>query len=229
MVLIKEKIPKKTSKKPNTTIVKESSFMKSNRLYDEKEKKLAQDVQDAELAKQVEKKRMRKIVVPYLDELQERLVKDNLLYFWIFPDKPGFTKIKGYSWTQMENLLKSNVEKYKNRLIANVNIRFYHNDKPKSMFLREDIHLTTDINVYPIDKNGVMCGHERGWGIGVAWRPEDFKISKFSFKLMELLYVTAVNKTYTNATMYGYPFSSVIDALHEYKVKTGNLLQPLYK
>jgi hypothetical protein len=228
MVLIKDTTARKLSKIGSKLLKKkELTLTEISIEYDKKKHQEKEDIKNKKLADIAEEKRMREILVPYLDKLQDILEEKGLLSFWIFPDKPGFEKLKNLSFSQMEKITKTNIDKYKNRYISNIRICFFHNEKPSDMFRKENIYMTTDIAVHKIDHKGIIGGSTQGWGAGIAWHGEDFKTTKFSLKLMQILYRSIANKLYNNATVFGYKLTDVIETLEKKGVDFQNTLSPL--
>jgi hypothetical protein len=59
--------------------------------------------------------------------------------------------------------------------------------------------LIVDLIVYHIDDTGGMIGNnEEAWGCTYSWRDDDFKLTKFSFKLLEKIMHLVVEKKFQN-------------------------------
>jgi len=206
---------------------KESRYAMISRLSDEKDAKQAADKIKKEKEVVAEEKRMHKLIVPYLDKLQDQLVEKNLLYFWVYPDQSGFVKHKNLNDDSLQELFLKNIDKYKNRLIASVSIGFYHHDKPTSIMRQEKIYMTTGIEVIHIDKHGIMHGEKKPWACNMAWHADTFKTTKFSFKLIELIYRQTVAKIAVYPSIFGYPLVDIIHELQKKGLDFGDVLKPL--
>ena len=229
MAIIKVKKTKKAiklSKKPPTK--KESTFARISREMDEAKAKEIKDAKDKELARIAEEKRLEKLVIPYLDNLQKQIVEKDLLSFWAFPDEPGFKKIKDiHTMKKMQAFINKDIDKYKNRNVALIRIGFYHNDKPTGMRRKAGFYLCVSMSVLPIDKNGILNGADDAWGADISWKLEDFKTTKFSFKLLEKILRPVGQRAMIFTSILGFPITYVINELKKIKVNFDNILTPL--
>jgi hypothetical protein len=200
----------------------EISIESNKKKHQEKE-----DAKNKKLADIAEEKRMREILVPYLDKLQDNLEEKDLLSFWIFSNESGFVKHKNLQHNMLKNLIKSNPNKYKNSLVSNVRICFYHNKPLSSVFRELKIYMVTEIEVYSVDKDGNFNGDKSPWGATIAWHAKDFKITKFSLKLMQVIHKQIVKKIYLGISLVGYPLTNVIKTLEKKGVDFQNTLSPL--
>jgi hypothetical protein len=209
--------------------MEESSYAQIKRERIEKENQEKEDAKNKKLADIAEKKRMHKLLVPYLDKLQDNLEEKDILSFWIFPEEAGFTKHKNLNYDEMQKFIFANVNKYKNKLLSNISIGFYHNDKPNSTRrkLNINIYMITDIMVYPISKDGIIGGDKNTWGATIAWETNDFKTTKFSLKLLQIIFRQIVAKVFITLSIFGYPLTNVIKTLEKKGVDFQNTLVPL--
>lgn len=163
----------------------------------------------------LEENRMEKIIVPYLDKLQQQLVEKNLLYFWIFPDESGNIKHKNINGViEMQKLINTDIDKYKNTNIISVSISFYHNDDSTDVYRKLGIYLRVSIVVFPINNKGIISTDYDTWGADIIWKSIDFKLSKFSFKLIESI-TKAVTERNSFPGIIGTPFINVINNLQK--------------
>ena len=227
MAIIKIKKSKKPlpklSKKVSDT---ETPLAKIIRLRKEKEAKEIKDAKDKALAKIAEEKRLEKLVIPYLDKLQDQIVEKDLLSFWTFLDEPGFKKIKYMSVDNMKKFISKDSERYKNGRVALISMSFHHHDKPNTTIRAAGYYFAVSISVFAIDKNGVL-DDSKAWGADLAWGLEDFKTTKFSFKLIETILKPVGKRKATFASLLGFPITKVINDLKEIKVKFDKVLTPL--
>lgn len=217
---------KVASKKNLPKLPIESSYIKRIREGREERAKQAADKIQKEKDEKIEEKRMHKLLIPYLDKLQGQLVEKNLLYFWVYPDQPGFIKHNNLTVSKLQKLFFQDVEKYKNRLIASISIGFYHHDEHKDKRFKK-IYMTTSIEVIHIDKYGKMHGEKEPWGCNMAWYADDFKTTTFSFKLMEIIYRQTAARVIRRTSIFGFPATDIIHELQEKGQDFGNVLKPL--
>lgn len=196
----------------------------------EKEAKAVQDAKDKEAARITEEKRLEKLVVPHLNKLEKQIVEKGFKSFWTFPDEPGFKKFKDKSLKEMQAIVNKDVAKYKNRNIAKVTISFYHQDKPSNVMRRNaGFWFAIDITIFPIDKNGVLNGADNAWGADVGWRLEDFKITKFSLKLLQAILKPVGRHLREFTSFLGVPAERVLKELKRAGVNFDDVLAPLPK
>lgn len=229
MAIIKVKKLKKTSQKalPKLPEKTETPLAKIVRLRKEKEADAIKEAKQKELDRVAEEKRMEKLVIPYLDHLQEQIVEKELLSFWTFPDEPGFKKIKNMTVKQMQAFINKNIDKYKNRNVALISISFNHHDKPTSIMRKAGFYFALDISIFPIDKHGILNGADDAWGADISWKLEDFKTTKFSFKLLETILNPVAKRVRIFTSLLGFPATYVIDELKKIKIKFDKVLKPL--
>ena len=231
MAFIKEKIAeKKIPKKVVPKIQAESSFNKRLREGREQDKKEIEDKKQKELDHIVEENRMDKLIIPYLDNLQEQLVEKNLLHFWTFPDEPGFIKYKGISGVDdMQKFIDKDIEKYTKRNAVSVSVLFYHHDsKVTNMFRKIGVYFKVSMSVFPITSKGelVTNGYDN-WGCDFTWKMDDFKLSKFSFKLLETILIPVGTGKRSYSGFLGVSLRYIIDDLQKIKMNFGKILVPL--
>lgn len=126
----------------------------------------------------------------------------------------------------MQEIVSNDVDKYKNRNIASVSILFFHNDKPTNMYRKEGIYMKVGISVFPINGKGILNGNKDAWGCDFVWRSEDFKITKFSFKLIETI-LRAVGAGEAFNSIMGFPLSYVLEEVENVGISFDGVLKPL--
>lgn len=209
--------------------VVESSYNKRVREGKEQREKIKTDAVQKIKDDAIELKRMENLIIPYLDNLQEQLVKKDLMYFWVFADEPGFVKIKVASLSDMQKYVNKDIDKYKNRIVASISILFEHNDDPQDNMCRKlGIYFRVDISAYPISATGIVSKKaNQVWGATPAWYVNDFKLSKFSFKLIETITKAVVLYHVPFPSIWGYELSFIIDELTQRGVDFTKILIPL--
>lgn len=204
---------------------KESNLQRISREFDEKK---AQDLAAEKqrlLDADEEKKRMESIVYPYLDNLKDQMDEKNVLWFWAFPDRSGFKKYKNLSYDEMQTYIKKNPEKYANRKIANFSLIMYHRSKDTS-YKEAGILFGVGIVMYPIKLNGDL-DKKKAWGCDFMWTLKDFKLTKFSLKLLERVMIALADKKMTCTSLTGFPISYIIQEFKKLKYNFDDCLSPL--
>jgi hypothetical protein len=97
---------------------KESVFARVSREQDEIKEKKEQKEKQKELDRISKKENMIKLIVPYMTSLDNQLTEKKLWTFLVFPDRSGFKKINGMTFTKMQKFIYQDVDKYKNRKIC---------------------------------------------------------------------------------------------------------------
>jgi hypothetical protein len=215
------KLPKKT------IIPVESNAMRRFREMNEASAKAANDAKDKILFEKNEKIRIRKIILPYLDSLYEQLEKKDLFSFWTFPDRKGFKKIHHTGYFDLQYMIDENPDMYKNRTIVEVNMRTYHDESVGSSYEELGVMLGISIGIFYIDKHGVFNGDNNSYGLDFTWHYEDFKITKFSFKLLEKIIQLVVARKVYGVALIGMQLEEVIERLKKVKVSLNDVLSPL--
>jgi len=211
-----------------TTKVKtESPLQKIRRERLEKE---SQEVKEAELkTKEDAKKKHRKetIIKAYLDKLESQLKEKNILGFWTYVDRSGFKKFKTTN-KDVEKMINKDVEKYIGRQLANYTIIFHQNENPDSHHRADDLWLSVTIRIYNITKKDNKVVHNLFNQCNIVWHIDDFAISKFSLKLIEMFMKPLAEKKTSCVSLMGLPLDFVLD---RYKKDAGidfsDVLQPL--
>ena len=208
-------------------IKKESSLQKTRRMRLEKEAKEIQDKKDKAKADLEEKMRRAEIIRPYLTKLEAKIKEKNLYKFWTFTDRSGFKKIHA-SMKEIKQLVKSDIERFKRRKIAAFTISFYHNDAENTLHRSLDIWLGVSFTVYEMDNDCRMDNPKyRAMGGHYIWKTEDFKTTKFSFKLLEEIMRPVVDEKYDCTSLMGFRVTEVIKDLKKIKVNLSDILNPL--
>ena len=218
-IVIKKKvvIPKKT----------ESAYERISREMDEKEAKELADKKQAEKDALKEKKHAEKVIKSYLDKLEVQIKEKNLQNFWSFPDVKGFKKIwNKYSYKQIDKIVQDDLVRYKNRKIIQFNIIFVQNESKSSLARKNGNWLLLDMMLFEIDDKGTFKNTS---GCRYAWRNDDFKITKFSFKLLETIMYPIANGVHSCVSILGIPLWNVIEQLQKKGVDFTDVLKPLAK
>ena len=223
---VNKKIPKSPDKKnPKLPKKEESPLKKISREYDERKLKEAEEKKQDEISALKETQRVEKVIKNHLDKLETQLKEKKLTHFWTFPWKSGFKKFHG-DFDDIQKMVKQD-DKYKNKTIMYCAMGFYQNRKEDSLHRSVDIWMGVSLNMWRIDDKGDMNGKYSGWGCHYMWTPIDFKLSKFSFKLMEVIMHAVDKKVTTCESLMGLPLTNVVDNLKARKVKFDDVLSPL--
>lgn len=195
-------------------------------MKEEYERKL-QEAEAKKIAEAEEKKRKESIIKSYLDKLEAQLKEKKILGFWTFVDRAGFRKYNS-SEKSIIKMINAEPDKYLDRQIADYTIKFHQNEKPDSHHREIDIWFTIAIRIYNIIENKNKLELNLFNDCVISWRVDDFKITKFSLKLMEMLMKPLAEKKLSLTSLMGH---SVKNALKRYEDKAGidfsEVLQPL--
>lgn len=209
-------------------MLQESSLEKTFREDKEHRDAAVAAAKKKELDEKAEEKRMEKIIFPYLDSLRDQLIEKNILSFWSFPDRSGFEKLKGLSHDDIKKLIKSDIDKYKNRNIAEFNIDFFHDDKADSYQKQAKIHIVVKILLVVITDKGKL-DYKAGTELDFHWTGEDFKITKFSLKLLRRLLIAVDQRLLKGVSLMstGMPLSYIIKDAKKIRLDLSDVLTPL--
>jgi len=125
----------------------------------------------------------------FLVKLKKTLVKKDLISFWIFPDLDTFKPIKMYSKDIEENFQK-NINKYKNRNMANIKIFIEPraSDKQAALTVKVSIQKLTEDATFP--KN-VVYNYDNIWHFTLFYLKSDLEKKQFKiddvFQLSKLV------------------------------------------
>lgn len=179
-------------------------------------------------SKQGGKQDVHKKIIKHLDSIEKSIREKNLLSFFVFPDK-GFSKIKK-SRKEMQKLIKSDVNKYKGRKLAEVGFYFNYKTEDGVAYNNLGIYATISIRIWTIDNEGNIQSKKRpGWILVIHWKHDDFKVSKITMKLIEkLVQLTANNSKIQTGGIYGLPLLGFVDKiLKGKKIDISDVLTPL--
>ena len=205
----------------------ESAYERISREMDEKEARELADKKQAEKDALKEKKRAEKVIKSYLDKLEIQVKEKNLQNFWSFPDVKGFKKIwNKYSYKQIDKVIQDDLNKYSNRQVMRFHITFSQNESVTSLARKNGNWFTVEMMLYEIDDKGILKNTS---GCHYAWRNGDFKITKFSFKLLETIMYPIANHVHSCVSILGIPLWNVIEQLQKKGVDFTDVLKPLAK
>lgn len=214
---------KYNSKKEEDSYEKRESAREQKREL-EKERKKQQELEAEE-----ERLRQEEIVMDYLDNLKEQIDKKDSWSFWTFPDRSGFKKLKNMDSKKMQKLIHEDLDKYKNRRVVSFGIADIHrNTSPTSQRNQFGTMLAVKLRVWTINDDGSFSKRPRdNWGADFTWEVEDFKTTKFSFKLLERIMEPVAAKKITCVSLTGYPIAALIKDLKKLKYDLSDILNPL--
>lgn len=162
------------------------------------------------------------IISDYMAKLDAKLEKDNNIIFWTFADRSGFKKIRDMSFDDMQKAMKDDVEKYKNRQVCQIKIYPHTKADDYGTWLYVGIWVITTDN-----KANLRGKTVKENGCGFMWKEEDFKVTKFSFKLVEaIMHPIAANK-HSCSNMTGFHITKVINDLKKKGIDLSDYLNPL--
>lgn len=225
---LEKKETKKETKKESEKQKYDRQDAEAEKRWNELQEKNKEDLRkekQLEVDKVKEEKRKEKIIVKYLTKLEERLTEADTYHFWVFPDRAGFKKIYS-SVNNMEKMLLKNPEKFKNRSIAYFAIQLYHNCNKNSPFKKSGIWMSVSLSIFQMDDKANLHG-ETGNGCHWAWKTDDFKLTKFSFKLLETIMYPINDRVTSCESLMGLSITYVVDLLEKKGADFTDVLQPL--
>jgi hypothetical protein len=185
-------------------------------------------IDDAKKAKEDAEKeaiRMQKLITPYLDKLYAQLREKKLLSFWVLAGKSGFKKDNRFTGSidKLNKLFTSNVNKYKNQDFTLFHIALYHRKEDgivdrRWLVINMVIYETTDKAIIDTDRF-VSCTYK--------WDDEAFKITKFSFALLDRIMRATAQRKYRCPSIYGVPLKMVIENFEKQGIDFSDVLKPL--
>ena len=219
-------MPLKRSKKTSKKAINEDTYSKVRRTRIENEAKEAKAKAKAEEEAKKEEARKHKIVYKYVSKLADKFKETDSTHFWVWADTPGFKKIM-ITHDQLRKALATNPEKYKNRKIAHFSIQFRHDKRDKeALFGDPDKWMSVFMTVHQLDKTANL-DKKTPWGCHYVWLTDDFKITKFSFKLLETIMKIVSNRHMTCESIGGIAIRHVLDRIKKERIKFDYELQPL--
>jgi hypothetical protein len=205
----------------------ETPLQKIRRERLEKEASEEKKAEDKRIADEKELARKKELITEYLDQLEKRLQEKGHVGFWTFPDRTGFKKISA-STSKIEKMLNKDPNKYDGRQIAEYVIMFHQNKKSDTMHQSSGLLLSVTIRVYDIKEKGEKLILENSKQCDIAWTIDDFKISKFSFKLIEMFMKPLAERKTSCVSILGKPLKFVLERYKkDAKVDFSDALQPL--
>lgn len=163
-----------------------------------------------------------KIVKEYIESLAAQLKEKKLFSFCVFPEQ-GFKNKMRESTEELKKLTKKEAGKHEYIVCININTL---NDQRNSILGKAGGWLYASINVVPLDKDGKWISN-KSFGVDMHWKVDDFKITKFSLKLLETLMKHAIKKKLKIAGTFGVPFSELIEELEYEKINISSVFTPL--
>lgn len=163
-----------------------------------------------------------KVIGKYIAKLEDALREKKQFSFWVFPNTPGFKKVTEVSFDMMQKVFKQDVEKYANTQICHFKIS---TRKAKDKY---GTWISVTIWVITSDKDANIRGNKiKDNGCTFKWDSDDFKTTKFSFKLLEaMMHVVAENK-HSCGSLLGFPITWVLNEMKKKKINLDDYLSPL--
>jgi hypothetical protein len=202
----------------------ETSYEEREKARQKKRLDEANAIKQKEIAKINEKKQAIETIVPYLKSLRMQLKNKHRLDFWSFPDRSGFKKISS-RFDDMQKMVQEDVEKYANRKICLFSIAIYLNPKEYKDFDHD--WLVVNMDIFHLDDKAKLNGKNKGWSSCYSWRDEDFKITRFTFNLLEEIMHIVADKKHIFPNITGMPLHHVINDLKKKKISIAHVLNPL--
>lgn len=166
------------------------------------------------------------VIKQHLDKLDEKLGDD--IRFWTFPDLKGFKRIPMRTIKEMQEYIKKDVDKYRNRKVCEISIAFRHRSDRDSFCRQHGIWLTASILVMGIDENGNLQGKKNFNNMcAIRWEEEDFRVSKLSFKLLNKIMHLVADDKHKCVDIYGIPLHKIVADLKKKNIDLSDVLSPL--
>lgn len=163
-----------------------------------------------------------KVISEYIAKLVATLDEKDLFNFWTFADRSGFKKIKNTSFEKMQKKMKKDIDLYKNRQICEIKIYSHDNADQFGTWLYVGIWVITTDNEANMKGKSVKSN-----GCDFMWKEEAFKVTKFSFKLLEAIIRPIADNVHSCNSFTGLPILDVIDKLKKKGVDLSEHLHPL--
>ena len=219
-------MPLKRSKKTSKKTLEEGSLKRRFRIRRENEAKEAKAKIKAEEEAKKEEARKHKIIYKYMTKLAAKLKEDDSTHFWVWADKPGFKKLI-LDYVDVKEALALDPEQYKKRHIAQFQIMLRHDKHGEErLFGDPDTWISVLITVYPLNDKAQL-GVLRPNSCIFAWTTDDFKITKFSFKLLEAIMRIVAAQELRYEGLSGNPLSHLLGVLKKRKFKLDHMFKPL--
>lgn len=222
----KHEVKKQETKKQEIN-KKESSL--ARRVRERKERAEAEKLakKQQEIDAQNEEERKHKVIYKYMEKLDAKLKETIGQGFWVWVDDPKFKKILDMGKSDLQKMILKNVDKYKGTRLAEIYIRSSHKDhgKKSMLFANKDTWINCAIGIFNIDDKGVLKYMQ---GCIWSWRTDDFKISKFSYKLIRHLMHIIDRGIYKCGMLDGEPLSYMLKNMKQRGAKfPKDILVPL--
>lgn len=163
-----------------------------------------------------------KIVKTYIENLDKQLKEKDLYSFCVFPEQ-GFKNKMREDIKDIKKLIKKEAGKHDHLVCILINP--LHNRR-ESISGKAGVWLFASINVIPIDEKGELLS-KKGWNTDMHWKVDDFKITKFSLKLLETLMKHVIKKKLGIAGVFGVPFNELVKRLGYKDVDISSVFTPL--
>lgn len=217
-----KKYSRKSSKKPSNVslcpIPRKPSNKRINQIYAQIKRK----VNSLTINQGGSKNENEKIVKEYIENLSAQLKEKKLFSFCVFPEQ-GFKNKMREGIKEIKKISKQEAGKHEHLVCFTINTL---HDSRDSILGKAGGWLFASIKVIPIDKNGELLSR-KGWNTSMHWKVDDFKITKFSLKLLETLMKHVVAKKLEIADVFGVPFNELIEELEYKKIDISSVFTPL--
>lgn len=158
----------------------------------------------------------------YMAKLRTTLSEKKILSFWTFADRSGFKKIRNMSFQEMQDAMHADVNQYKNRQVCMIRMN------PRDKADKFGTWLYTNVWVITTDDKANMKGKKvKENSCGFMWKEEDFKVTKFSLKLVEAIMHPIADNIHSCSNMSGFHITKIIKDLKKKGVDLSEHLSPL--
>lgn len=122
-------------------------------------------------------------------------------------------------------MFKDDSKKYANRVLVHFTMVIVHRHTDPKSLKKYGIHIAAKIAINKLDKNAQFSNN--AWGCDFNWESDDFKTTKFTFKLIERIMEHIVARKKTCTGLIGIPVTTVIKDLEKMGYDFTDVLNPL--
>jgi hypothetical protein len=103
----------------------------------------------------------------------------------------------------------------------------YHKSAQKTLNKKDNSWLVVGMTVFHMDDKCDLNGKNDSWSCDYMWRDQEFKLTRFSFKLLEKIMQPVAAGKYRATSIYGFPLTKIIKDLEKKGIDFSDVLNPL--
>lgn len=162
------------------------------------------------------------IISDHIQKLHKSIKEKGIFSFWTFADRTGFKKIKGMSFNDMQKSMKSDTDRYRNRQLCEIKIQTHLKPDEYGTWLVVSIWSITTDNMANMEGKAVKNN-----GCTFKFDESDFRVTKFSFKLLEAIVHVVADGRHSCSSFTGFHIKKVLKDLKRKKIDLSDYLTPL--